>query len=1488
MSQESRKKDIAIVGMSCKFNRSENAIEFWDNLTAGNELLNHYTTEELLDLGLSPAIVNRPDFIKMNSTIADAGSFDYPFFGYTRDEANIMDPQIRLLHEQVWSALEDAAYDVTSSQHKVGLFLAATDHLNWIAHALLNQNKKVAPFYLAKISNKNFISTLISYSLNLTGPSYYIDTACSSSLAAVHLACRNLLLRECSIAVAGGIKLDTTKNYGYVYQEGMIFSKDGHCRAFDEAGSGTVGGNGVGVVVLKRFEDAVRDKDNIYAVIRASVVNNDGKQKVGYTAPSVKGQTECIEQAHKFANIDPGTISYIEAHGTATHLGDPVEVEALNAAFNYNTNHRCAIGSVKTNIGHLDTAAGVAGLIKTSLALYHKMIPPSLNFTKPNPKINFKEGPFYVNTKLATWKRTDGNPLRAGLSSFGIGGSNAHVVLEEGPEIIKSDLAGSYTLIPLSAKTPTALSGYARGLSQFLKNNTAINLGDLSFTLGTGRAAFNYRNFLVCSDRADAIRQLEGLSSATHHAVQSDAHKNVVFMFPGQGSQYFRMAADLYRENPEFKNVMDRGFQLLDEETGSDFKKIVGFSDDETNHTLINETNYTQPLLFLIQYGLASLLLKWDIRPDYMIGHSLGEYVAACIAEVFSLEEGLKLLLKRSALMSKVERGSMLAVAAPIEQVRPLLNETIAIAAINTDNTCVVSGPIATIDEFTALLAEQEIAYTKLKTSHAFHSSMMDAILDDYKKALQKVNFSTPKLAYISNLTGKKILDKEAVDIEYWVRHLRETVQFGAGINYLLEKGNYLLIEVGSGRALTSFCKQSTYYSDKNTAVQLLRHAKETHHDVQFLANALGKLWKAGLTINWTKYHQNEIRNKLTAPSYFFDKYDLDFQVNPMEQVAAIGTESKNSRKPLSEWFYTQNWKRSFRSAETSLSELNHNFLIFTDGAPLLTALADQLSVEGNVVCCVNRGNYYQQYNDVTFTIDPEDESDYVRLFEDLNNSGVRFDQVIFNWSFDKADQEGLSIAFKTQLNICKQLVRYQQNYKKKITVIHDFNQHVLGTEESNITLLATSVINQVLAQENINIMSCFIDVDVKDDDQKLVFEIISELKYNKKDINVAYRNNERWIEFYEQVTLEHTADRIPVSADKVYLITGGTGHIGNILATYLCDQHKAKVIVLGKSIIPAQQDWNAYLSVVDVDTNMAMKIKEMQEHHSLGREIHYYQTDVADFTVLQHTLYEIEARHGKISGVIHAAGNNHHSTFKSIEHLNEDVIKQQFDPKVNGTLNLYKLFKNRSLDFVWITSSLSSILGGLTYGAYAAANKFIDAFVLHNKKERANWFCVNLDGVGEGLINAAELVKIFEHSLGAGVYRQSVISVSDLKSRMIHSPLKAQVETTSTIAILQRPLLDVDYVAPVTETEKLIGDLFKSFFGYEDIGVDDDFFELGGDSLKAMILIKEIHKIFEVEINLKEFFLKLNIRALSEEIDLAKKLSTIQKTSNSSHVIKI
>jgi len=870
--------EIAVIGMACRFPGAGGTETFWRNLQKGVEAITFFSDEELNSSGVNPKALEDSRYVKARPILEDVEMFDAAFFGFNPREASIIDPQHRLFLECVWQAIESAGYDTERYEGLISLFAGASMSTYLLNNLYANPEAMALsgefPSYL--YNTQDSLATGIAYKLNLKGACYTVQTFCSTSLVALHLACQSLLNFECDMAVTGGVSVTVPQPTGYWYHEGMIVSPDGHCRPFDADANGTIFGNGLGAVVLKRIEDALSEGDHIEAVIRGSATNNDGALKVSYTAPSVTGQATVVAEALAAAGVEPHTVSYVETHGTGTVLGDPTEIAALTKAFRAGTeqNGFCALGSVKSNFGHLDAAAGVAGLIKTILALKHRMIPPSLHFERPNPEIDFKNTPFFVNAELTEWKRGD-TPLRAGVSSFGVGGTNAHVVLEESPRPTPSGASRPHQLLVISAKTAAALNKATDRLAAFFEKNPEINPADTAYTLQTGRRAFNHRRTIVCRNVNDATAVIRGSQPRQiQTAYQERRNPPVVFMFSGQGSQYVNMAKELYRTEAVFREHIDGCAQILQSHLSLDLRDILypqdGISDELARR--LRQTDIAQPALFTIEYALARLWMSWGMQPEAMVGHSIGEYVAACLAGIFSLEEALLMVATRGRLMQKLPRGSMLAVSLPEAELENYLASNLSVAAVNAPSLCVLSGESEAAAAIEERLKDAEIGFTRLHTSHAFHSAMMDPVLPEFREQVKQVQLHSPQIRILSNLTGKWLRAEEATDPEYWVRHLRYTVRFSDSIGLLLKETGWILLEVGPGNTLSTLARQQQDETKNQVILSSIRHPKEERCDTEFILSTLGRLWLAGVEVDWSNFYQNEERYRVALPTYPFER----------------------------------------------------------------------------------------------------------------------------------------------------------------------------------------------------------------------------------------------------------------------------------------------------------------------------------------------------------------------------------------------------------------------------------------------------------------------------------------------------------------------------------------------------------------------------------------------------------------------------------------
>lgn len=1357
---------IAIIGIAGGFPGAKSIDKFWQNIRDGVESIAVFSDEELLSEGIKPTVINDPNYVKSRAVIQDIDLFDASFFALNPKEAEITDPQHRLFLEYAWEALENAGYDSQRCETRIGVYAGSSSNnylsldSNSDACGGLRQQVGLASIFQKGIGNdKDFLATRVSYKLNLTGPSLTVQTACSTSLVAISLACQSLLNYQCDMALAGGVSIHIPQKTGYLYEEGGILSPDGHCRAFDAKAKGTIIGNGLGIVVLKRLSEAIADGDNIYAVIKSSAINNDGSGKVGYTAPSVNGQADVIAEALALAGLEPETISYVEAHGTGTVLGDPIEISALTNVFRESTDKKgfCAIGSVKTNIGHLDAAAGIAGLIKTVLALKHKQIPPSLNFEQPNPQIDFANSPFYVNTTLTEWK-AGLTPRRAGVSSLGIGGTNAHVILEEAPALAVSSPSRPWQLLVLSAKTDSALETATENLVQYLKQQSDITLADVAHTLQVGRREFNHRCVLVCEDIEDATSALQVRDpQRVFTNLLEVENRPIAFMFPGQGAQYVDMGKELYQTEPIFREQVDLCCQLLQSHIGLDLRSLIypGESESEAAAQKLQQTDITQPALFVIEYALAKLWMSWGITPGAMIGHSIGEYVAACLAGVMSLEDALALVAVRGRLMQQLPSGAMLSVPLPEEEVKALLDEKLSLAASNAPALCVVSGTHDAIDTFQNKL--QDIECRRLHTSHAFHSEMMEPILEAFQKEISRVKLHPPKIPFISNVTGTWITAEQTTDPNYWATHLRSCVRFSEGISALLQEPNRILLEVGPGRTLCAFAQKHS------NAVGLcsLRHPKEKHSDIAFLLNTLGKLWLSGVQIDWSRFYADEHRHRLPLPTYPFERqrYWIEAQKETATiktSVEALSITSLPSKKQdIANWFYVPSWKRSVlpekHKSEKSVLSCT---LVFIDECGLGEEFIKRLELEGRDAIAVSVGSEFTKLSDSKYTLNPQQRDDYDALLKELLEQDKFPNTIVHLWNVTPIDNTELNLAavdkaedlgFYSLLFLAQSLGKQNLTKQLHIAVISNKMQEVTGEEvlcPEKATVIGPV---KVIPQEYPDISCRSIDVVIPSEvrswqTEKLINQLLNELEASSSDSAIAYRGNHRWVQHFEPVYLNQATEKTPrLRKEGVYLITGGFGGIGLTLAEHLAKTVQAKLLLVGRSEFPDPDKWSEWLTDHDEQDSTSRKILKVQELEQLGAKVLVVSADVTNLEQMHWAIQKAQSHFGNFNGVIHAAGVPGGGV---IQRKTPQMTASILAPKVKGTLVLNSIFQGVQLDFFVLCSSMTAIQAEFGQVDYASANAFLDAFA-HYKTNRDGIFTLAINwSAWQEVGMAAEAIK--------------------------------------------------------------------------------------------------------------------------------------------------
>ena len=1519
-------KGIAVIGMVGRFPKAKGVDEFWQNLCNGQESISFFSDEELKASGTDPELLHDPQYVKAGARLFDIEMFDASFFDFSPREAEIMDPQHRILLECAWEALENAGYDPGAGKGLTGVYVGTNLSLYMLSKLVSNPDLIKSMGSSIFFSNvQDFAATRVSYKLNLKGPSINISTACSTSLVAVHSACQGLLNYECDMGLAGGVSIQSLQKQGYFYQEGGITSPDGRCCAFDAKAQGTIFGDGVGIVVLKRLEDALADNDCIHAVIKGSAINNDGAAKVGYTAPSVGGQASVITEAQAIARFHPETITYIETHGTGTALGDPIEISALKKVFEARTKKKgfCAIGSVKTNVGHLNTASGVTGLIKTVMALKHKLIPPSLHFEQPNPEIDFTNSPFYVNTKLSEWN-TNGTPRRTGVSSFGVGGTNAHVVLEEAPVVQTRDLASLHSrprqLLLLTAKTSTALETTTTNLVVHLQQHPDITLPDVAHTLQVGRRAFEYRRIVVCHDIDDAVKALTSQDLQrvfTYH--RKPSHCPVIFMFSGQGAQYVDMGRELYSVEPTFRRHVDTCAQILQPHLNLDIRHILFPNEQqiETATQQLQQTAITQPALFALEYALAQLWMEWGVHPEAMIGHSIGEYVAATIAGVFSLEDALAVVATRGQLMQQLPTGSMLAIPLPPEDVQSLIEgvepriptpgtslhpngASVQIATINSPSSCVVSGSSDAIAALQNQLSSQSLECRMLHTSHAFHSVMMEPILELFVQALKKVKLNPPRIRFISNVTGTWITDEQATNPNYWGQHLRQTVRFSAGISQLLQQFEGVFLEVGPGRTLSTLTTQHLKPDAKQLVLSSVRHAKEQQSDVGFLLQTLGRLWLFGVEIDWSGFYTHEQRHRLPLPTYPFERQRYWIDATSPSSSSSGKPVTLDKKQDIADWFYIPSWKRSLlphSSSPSQIESVQGQWLLFVDECGVGSQLVNRLEQNGKNVILVKVGERFTKLSEGIYAIEPQNRDDYDALFQELIGLGNTPQHIAHLWSLNTFEtrQQGKYLEFNSLLFLTQALGKHKISDRLQLWVVSNQIQEVNGNETLDPEKATVLGLCKVISQEYPNITCRSIDFvltnrrDAESADRgggdcksHILDQIISEFTALSSDLVVAYRDHYRWVQTFEPVHLESAVEeKIPLRKQGVYLFPGGLESLGVVLAEYLLKTLQAKLIFIEDSAFPGKDEYSQWLETHAQEDEVSRKIQNLLSLEALGAEVLVVCADTTNYEQMHQSL-ALE-KIGQIHGIIYSTGRTRENMFCSIPEIAKTELEKLLDSQNDKITLLEQVLQSRKLDFCIIFSSLSSILGGFGLALYSGVNQLTDTFTQkHNQTNSLPWISINWDKLHinvtqeqkilgqsgmELAITETESVEVFKRILSLGETTQVIVSTVDIKARSDRAfKLDSRLYSKSS-SRYSRPSLGNSYVAPTNELEKQTTEIWQDVLGIAQVGIYDNFYELGGDSLIATQLVSRLRAKFPVELPLRDFLLQAMIPAKQAEM---------------------
>lgn len=1275
---------IAVVGMACRFPGANTPGEFWANLVNGREARVELTDDELRAAGVSEALIADPAYVKSAMPLDGVDRFDAGFFGFSPRDAAILDPQHRHFLECCWEALEHAGYDPGRFDGSIGVFGGSGHnaylHLNLLGNRELEE--QVGHFLLRHTGNdKDFLSTRASFTMNLRGPSVNVQTACSTSLVAVHLAASSLLSLECDIALAGGVTIEMPRGQGYLHRDGEILAPDGHCRPFDASSGGTVFGSGVGLVVLRRLDDALAAGDTIHAVILGSAVNNDGAGKANYLAPSVDGQAAAIREALVVADIDPATVSFIECHGTGTRLGDAIELAALRQAYGSSVGGgECVLGSVKSNIGHLDTAAGVAGLIKVILAMQHRTIPGTLHFRAPSEHLQAHAPPFVVRSDATKWEARD--RLRAGVNSLGVGGTNAHVLLESPPAPARSAQDRAVQLLPLSARSPGALRRRVEQLREALER-TPHALPDIAWTLQQGRHHFSHRAVVAATGVDEARRALDELVSRpaelTTEALEDAG--GISMLFAGGGAGHAGMGADLCATEPAYRKAIDRICAIARDARLLDYDlRALLIDRDAPEGRRIERPTRGLPALFATQVACAQLWESMGIVPTALIGHSVGEYAAACVAGVLSLEDALRIVVRRAELFETLPPGSMLSVFATESEIRELLPPAVTVAAVNAPGLTVVSGPVADVTELENVLAARGVEAQRVPIDVAAHSPMLQPILAEFRQALTELRFRPPQVRLASNLTGEWLTAQQACDPGYWVRQLREPVRFADGFARVAQEARVHL-EVGPGTVLSSLARQQPAMAEGHRVVSSMRHPRESVDDRVRFHEAFGALWRAGVEVDWTMVHDAGARRRVPLPTYPFEHQR--HWVEPSARAAAADAPVATSDDPA-DWIEQEVWEpRPSRSL--ALPDGGATVVVASDDAAALPLAARQDLTVHTVPTDADARAFRAALESI-----PAPEGSAPRHW------------VVSNFAAGDDSPESLERALLRLKHEAEAMLDVAPAIAGWRIVVHGAADLAIGPAGA-VSAVATAVLaaTRVLHGE--------LEVDVRAIDlpaapARMDAEALLTAIVSGSDEVVALRGSRRFVPVHRRLPLDgDEVTSLPAPADGCCVITGGLGDLALTAAAHLVERGWTRIALLARHGLPTG-DRKQLAFHETSGSRSARRAAEVEALRARGADVRIFEVDVSDAAALRETWRGVESALGPARLVLHTAGELGDSLIGT---KSDDDLRRVLAPKA-AAFHLAALVDDRvPLVLFSSTSAAAGLAGQLDY---AAANAYMDA----------------------------------------------------------------------------------------------------------------------------------------------------------------------------------
>ncbi|GHE06683.1 polyketide synthase [Streptomyces alanosinicus] len=1466
--------------MSGRFPGAQSIDELWRALREGRELISFFDRRELLDLGVPAADVDDLGYVAARGALDAPLAFDASFFGYSAREAELMDPQQRLILETAWHVAEDAGCRLADIDGRVGVFAAAAPPTYL---SVFQQPKEAGGLEIQLGNDTDFAASRVSYKLDLNGPSVSVATACSSGLAVVHLACQSLLSGDSDVALAVAASVRFPADRGLLRGADSILSPDGHCRAFGADADGTVEADGAVGVLLKRLEDAVDDRDHIYAVIRGSAMGNDGAHRVGFTAPGARGQQSVLAEALRFADVRPEDVGYVEAHGTGTPLGDPIEMRAMAGV--YGTAERtepCRVGSLKSNLGHLNHASGMAGLVKAVLCLRHREFVPTLHTDRVNPELDLADGRLRIQREREPWPEA-AVPRTAAVSSFGMGGTNVHMIVSEAPAVPAS-ASGSRpaqaVILPLSARSGPALEEARARLAAWLRaHGDTASLADVAHTLQTGRTAFPHRAAVVCRTKDEAIAALDRPAEPVLRPGSMNRDRVVAFLFPGQGAQRPGMARALYRSAPVFRAVLDECLEYARREPGLESLRALLLDEDVPMDAELRRTALAQPALFAVEYAMARQWMAHGVLPGAMLGHSVGEFVAACVAGVFSAEDAMRLVARRGRLVQSVEPGGMSAVRLPEEEVSAALGELRGweFSAYNAVDQCVISAPFGVLESAEEALRAHGAVTTRLKVSHAFHSRSVEPVLEQFAREVERTARHQPRYAYLTNVTGNWITPEEATSVDHWVRHLREPVRFGPALSTVKEALDPVFLHLGPGTSVGDLARGA---GADQVVFGLGRGEREDTRQA-----SLAALWTAGARIDWPSLAGPDSR-RVSLPGYPFQRQVFALPLRGSAPAAPPAADSE--RLPVHRWFYAETWAPSVElplPSDRLAGQLPERWAV-VGGGQVADALAELGRSWGKRVTAL--GSVAGPDGEALASAEPE------LVLTVVENDGADGESRLHGADgATRAPGPELS-GVRDVMTIVRLLAEGEQRSAARVLALAVSDEaqgesaagppgppngaalvaaaRVLDQENPGVTVSALPVARYGAPASQVAVRALRRLVDGRDDDAVLVGE----------------RRLRRLIE-----PLELPADALPPTRLKrrgVYVITGGLGRIGLRMASYLARHHEARLVLVGRRTVPLRSEWPSVLA--DPSHPCHGLVGEFTRWEKEGAHVTPVSADVTSMDSLARAWDEAESAYGRVDGVVHAAGLSDADAFPLARDTDGELAARHRKVKSEGALHLAALAADRRPDFVLALSSLSTVLGGLGFSAYAAASAAMESVCASASGDLpVEWCAVRLDGwedkEGGGAVfrrrvadvirddDADELFDVLFRLLPLGVV---MVSTTDLPARLAGRKVAMAADederqgkedqAPAESFRYPRPALSTPYREPGDEFEGFLVGVFSELLRTEGIGVDDDFFELGGHSLLAMSMVDRLRTELGLDIGLRVLFEAPTAAQLAQSVE--------------------